>query len=433
MLLKFGSANFTHMKASHFLWLGCLFFTAQLHAQWTRITVSGQGFLSQVCFPSAQHGYIVSAQPDKVLHSSDNGNTWQALSFPDTAFFPRTVFFLNDSTGYVGGSVPVSQSITGRIYRTTDHGRSWTDISPDSAYNILLLRFKDPQHGVATEFSGKIYTTADAGASWTVTKNDGIYHQVSWPGDHCFIGGDNFTFVPATPWGGRIYKSVSGGPWQEQVFPVSADGGLDNSVTDLQFFDDQRGYALLNGNKNKLIYTNNAGSSWDTVNATIGRSFVRFLFTDTATGWFLYANQLFRTTDGGRNISLFYTADSLTYLRDIAQVNGVYYITGTRGELYKYDPAHTGMAYTAMNTATLNLYPNPADVTGTLHIDLQATTPARLTLLDATGRTVYSTTLKAQQVLDIDLGALHLAPGTYHVQLSSRDLNSCKKLVLVRY
>jgi photosystem II stability/assembly factor-like uncharacterized protein len=97
--------------------------------------------------------------------------SWTLLPLPSTDRF-RGLSPVSRSTAYLAGT-------NATVFRTTDAGASWSDVSPRSlisANETASIQFRDihaftPSHAVALTIGegalSRIYTTRDAGASWT--------------------------------------------------------------------------------------------------------------------------------------------------------------------------------------------------------------------------------------------------------------------------
>jgi photosystem II stability/assembly factor-like uncharacterized protein len=130
--------------------------------------------LVDLAFPSAERGIAVGSiwdqSPDKMpkpvaLVTSDGGAHWTTVALKDV---PRSVFFLNDSLGWM--------VCDNGIWQTEESGRTWKKISPQKrgdrqkygsgAGMILKVWFVDPQHGFAAGYQKTALETVDGGKTW---------------------------------------------------------------------------------------------------------------------------------------------------------------------------------------------------------------------------------------------------------------------------
>lgn len=136
--------------------------------------------IADLAFPSPQRGIAIGrieeANPEKtpkpvVLTTSDGGANWTLSTLKDQ---PRSLFFLNDSTGWM---------VTDNgIWLTQESGRSWTKIGGQKNFAreprnrnfprpagglILRVWFLDEQHGFAVGYQKALLETHDGGRNWT--------------------------------------------------------------------------------------------------------------------------------------------------------------------------------------------------------------------------------------------------------------------------
>lgn len=130
--------------------------------------------ITDLAFPSAQRGIAVGAIYDKVsghekytsVATSDGGQHWTLQPLKE---YPRSIFFLNDSTGWM---------VTDHgVWFTNESGRTWKklceQIKPDKTLDPpttigLLLRvwFLDENHGFGVGLQKTIVETKDGGRNW---------------------------------------------------------------------------------------------------------------------------------------------------------------------------------------------------------------------------------------------------------------------------
>jgi hypothetical protein len=130
--------------------------------------------ITDLAFPSAIRGIAVGAIIDRegrkpqftALTTSDGGAHWALAPLKE---FPRSVFFLDESTGWLVTSEA--------LWFTTEAGRTWTRLSDqikadrklaNAPHTGLILRvwFLDPQHGYAVGLQKSVFETADGGRTW---------------------------------------------------------------------------------------------------------------------------------------------------------------------------------------------------------------------------------------------------------------------------
>lgn len=114
-----------------------------------------------------------AAQRRSLIFRTSNANAaspvWDTVGvFPTGTFVPQfnNIKFANQDTGYVCGG-------RGKIYRTTNGGTTWTDVSPDTTINsnatnnysgLSLINGRTIYVGGSSK---RLFKSTDAGATWT--------------------------------------------------------------------------------------------------------------------------------------------------------------------------------------------------------------------------------------------------------------------------
>ncbi|HZD72229.1 MAG TPA: hypothetical protein VFA45_25920 [Actinomycetes bacterium] len=167
---------------------------------------------------TATRGWALT--PKGLAWTDDGGTTWRDITPRASALGVRGVFFLDRMHGWVvASSGRAGSDVALGAFRTADGGRTWTSarVARPSAANAdaysgpAWVRFVDARHGwilvkdvSSSNFSfGRLYRTKDGGRSWT---------ELEAP------LGDPVTFVDQqTGW-------TAGGPAGDRLF-VSRDAG----------------------------------------------------------------------------------------------------------------------------------------------------------------------------------------------------------------
>src|SRR4051812_14353376 len=117
--------------------------------------------------------------PGKVFRTTDGGATWQDVSPPDTDGLSfRDVEARSAKTAVI---LAIGEGDASRIYRTTDGGATWdaTFVNDDpAAFYDCMAFYPDGRRGLALSdpVDGKfrILSTRDFGRSWAVVPNKGM-------------------------------------------------------------------------------------------------------------------------------------------------------------------------------------------------------------------------------------------------------------------
>jgi photosystem II stability/assembly factor-like uncharacterized protein len=198
--------------------------------------------IRDITFLDSLTGYAISTRlsvsdSSLILKTSDGGNNWTIVYAP-IGFIFKKIQFINQLTGYVGG--------TG-LFKTTNGGNSWSDMNTSISLEDMSFINNDTAWYVYSEaFTGGVFFTSTGGASWVQQ----------------FSGGNQ-------------------NPEKIYMYNVRIGFISDNSGTP------------------SIRRTTNGGLNWDmNVNGQYYRDIV---FADSLTGWYSYGNNVYKTTNGGNN------------------------------------------------------------------------------------------------------------------------------------
>jgi photosystem II stability/assembly factor-like uncharacterized protein/streptogramin lyase len=166
------------------------------------------------------HLWIVGKQ--FVLHSSDNGETWEN-QYPNT--IPKIDMGMS-GVAVVGGRAWFAAA-NWEIYRTEDYGKHWTrslTTEDEGLINFESVAFYDAKHGCAVGNSSYLYCTPDGGLTWSSTiafpnysKGAPFFSKIL-----LFNSSDGWACV-----GGALYRTSDGGRIFNEVLtsngPVPSD------------------------------------------------------------------------------------------------------------------------------------------------------------------------------------------------------------------
>jgi photosystem II stability/assembly factor-like uncharacterized protein len=183
----------------------------------------------------------------------------------------KSIFFLNDNTGFTTGT-------SGVVLKTTNGGLQWTNVvlTTDTLMTMRNVYFKDqltgyilanyyPLPNPKDSFYTRVFKTTNAGNNW-------------------FIEGSDI-------------KNV----WMKNI----------------EFIDSQTGYMsgglyLVSG-PNKIYKTTNGGTNWVELPELITISLLSQKFINASTGFIGAGNKIFKTTNGGVNWSVVFVHSSNEY------------------------------------------------------------------------------------------------------------------------
>jgi photosystem II stability/assembly factor-like uncharacterized protein len=189
----------------------------------------------------------------------------------------RGLAAVNKRVAWVGGS-------DGGVWRTTNGGRTWTDVSPRGATGLLFrdVEARDARHAqvlaIGEGTASRIYRTTDAGRTWKKTfvnhDPDAFYDCMAmWPGGkHGLAMSDpvdgKFRII-ATHNSGRSWHLVN-----PRGMPAARDGefGFAASGTCLITGGRHDAYLGSGGTASRVFFTRDRGKHWQVRRSTIPAS-----------------------------------------------------------------------------------------------------------------------------------------------------------------
>jgi photosystem II stability/assembly factor-like uncharacterized protein len=259
-------------------------------------------------------------------------NPWQIVTTTtmlETNSSPDDIFFLNENKGWLGGQM-------GIIYYTENGGDTWTiqrDTS-SSQEQINDIFFLNDNNGWACGVDGEVIYTSDGGVSWSTSNNTSTQEDLN---AITFID-NNIGYACGN--NGVIIKTTNGGSsWIVQV-----TNNLSN-LGDIEFWDANRGFAIINSNANGVLWTNSGGFVWSLASLPIpsGTASSRMYGCDAvlgiSQGWIAgYHGLVFKTTNYAQTWTLnanFYGSE-FAIARDVDFIdnqNG--FVSGYNGDIFR--------------------------------------------------------------------------------------------------
>lgn len=191
--------------------------------------------------------------------------------FFNTNFGLRGIRFLSPSIGIAVGFKRTVLGLDGYVFRTTDSGTTWTPRMITRGAALVGLVFLDAERGYAFGENGNLLVTHDAGASWNLFSagTEGTVVDFAAPApDTLYSVGDL----------GVLWCSFDGGMnWVRKVLPILLP------MYSIQFLDGHRGWVA--GRSGTILYTDDAGDTWQQAPSVTGADLRQILLIDSATGY----------------------------------------------------------------------------------------------------------------------------------------------------
>jgi photosystem II stability/assembly factor-like uncharacterized protein len=383
-----------------------------------------------ICFVNKDTGFVVGGVQSLpiILRTVDGGNSWDTtrtdLIGADPDGSPYSVFFVNDSIGYVACLV--------QLFKTIDYGETWFEIDTANVYNnssaapdIFFINKDTGYVGWADGGSGCL-RTYDGGLSWT--QDDSLV------GVRHFNSSDYFVSVNLGYWGllnmqtmkWSVYTSpmmnqysfkhtvnlngkivIAGsvmGASVQGVYASSTDMGVNWDLRiapgyfrDMKFINDTIGH--LSGFYNGSIRTTDGGDTWyyteiDNFLTGMSKSLTDISFVNDTLGYGISNDGIYKTTNGGGTSQ--------------GQVN-----------FWDFD---LGTSDAELN---ISIYPNPA--TDILTLETNGIQINAIEIYSLFGQLIMSKNISNNQTIDLsDLSAgvyivaIHTEHGTFKKRLVKR-------------
>ena len=386
------------------------------------------------CIVVSNNGTIITGKSDKIVRSTNNGNTWTqvqnlgydiiSLGKNDTLNILYAGLTTNSSNQYggvykstndgiswtfcgIGGfkifDFAIAQNGTvftasasgnvniGGVHKSTDNGNSWT-VSLSTLYDVYSL-WVDKQGNIYSGTKdigssgwGQLMKSTDCGSNWT-----SIGWYSNWSGIKGVIT-DNFVNIYCAPSGGQVYKSTNGGNNWSQVYTISSYFNkipiVINSLNHLFIADYNSG----------VFRSTNLGVNWE--NYSSGLNIYNIYCLSIDNNDYLYA---------GCGTQVFKTINSTITLIQIEYPN-------------------------ANNFSLFQNYPNPFNSETAIRFDIPFFSHIRLSLYDITGREIDILVNKdcTPGSYEVRLQASYLTSGIYFYKMETEEFKQIRKLIILK-
>lgn len=244
----------------------CIYKSTNGGTSWTTIPLSNDYIYEIEVNPvSPATVYAVGRTPSSTytvmafFKSTNSGVTWSTIPLHTVNNGGALCISLspsNPSTVYVGGYYYITPSNHPKVYKSTNGGTSFVDMSTGFStaggnVNGLAVHPTNPNYAYATTFYNGIYRTTDGGNSWSMVHNDYFMS--------CIATSEN---LPDVVYAGRdtaIYKSTNAGAtW---FIPGTGHGGVYKMSRSLAVSQTQ-GTVVFTADNQGCFKTINGGASW---------------------------------------------------------------------------------------------------------------------------------------------------------------------------
>lgn len=297
-----------------------------------------------------------------------------------------SVFFLNENTGFVGGTL--------RILKTNDGGMNWSEyLGVGWIYDLF---FKDSLNGIGIPSVYDYYLTTNGGENW-------IMHFTGSNGGDCFriniLDYDKNKGFIVSGTGKIVFKTTNFGVTFDSVGYVS-NLQVDSMLYCSDFINDSIGWA--GGSYGILYKTINGGRTWKAQHS-LSQAFIRniYILNDTVAWACGAGGKIIHTTNGG---------DTITGIRQVST------IIPTGFELFQN-------------------YPNPFNSQTIISYSVPKRSFIQLKIYDVLGKEIkeIENGMKDAGNYSLTFDASELTSGIYFIRLTSgNNFFKTRKMILIK-
>lgn len=400
----------------------CLF-TSLSYGQWQN---NNPGFgIDYYSLTIPDSNEIWAAGSDKIIHSSDGGNSWEIQFQSGNDLY--SIKFINNEFGWAVGNY----IYFGRAYRTTNGGENWEQLNIPG-YHLRAVEFLDYSNGWVAGFD-EIQKTTNGGLDWTtVPSGTGKYlFDISFINnlEGWAVGGS-----PGSTDGGVIIKTVDGG----NNWTINKDS-IDSRLEGIFFSDQNYGWVVGGGNGPKILKTTDGGITWVEKTSPVYADFNSVEFVNSNIGWVVGSDgKIIHTVDGGETWEV-QESGLLGYLLEIDMVDSLKgYICGFGDNiLITYNGGITDVEKYEHSVNEYKLfenYPNPFNPTTKIKYSVPQSEIVIIKVYDVLGKEIKTLVngYKQSGTNEIDFDASELASGIYFYRMISGNYLETKKMLLLR-
>ncbi len=403
--------------------------------------------IDDIYFLNRAIGFSVTNDGD-IYKTSDTGLSWSRKHSSGGLF--RSIEFSADGKYGIAGTL-----IGGKVFRTTDSGETWQDISanvPDTGIGTNknkicgLAHFNNKFYGVGWWGANvaRFYRSNDTGNTWTVDFLDsnlvsGLVDVMFLSENVCFITGSRHVNGKARE--NMILRSVdTGHTWTK----VASDSIIGGRVWKIQFLDSLHGFASIEPyyTRDTACYwqTHDGGLTWVIHSAGVvpqSKKIVQGIgFLNRKTGWIGgWFDGYFETNDSGNTWK--YVLQGADFNR-FFKVDSTFMYASARG-VYIYDStSYLSIEKSEKNQSEThcikNIYPNPTQGKVNVQVQIASSTNVLIELANIETRQTHVMLRKvlAKGLHNFVFDCSSMPPGNYFVSMGTDAGYFTQKFTLLK-
>ena len=292
----------------------------------------GSDRVKNIHFPDSMNGYGITSNT-KLVITRDGGATWTYKDNTGLPWFGHDIYFTSVDTGFV---IVHSIDWYNHVFRTIDSGNTWQLLTLPTTYSSddNAISFSGSTGYVVSDLAN-IFKTTDFGGSW-IDLSSGtrsfLYAIESAGVNNIFAAGSR-----------EILKSIDKGNTWNQVFSMSS-----GSFYGMHFIDSLKGWAVgSNGSFRKTI---NGGQTWTGTSTSLGSGVYYTVYFKSADTGFIGGPGLRRSVNGGQTWTGISLGSSSTIRAIDFSGSNIGFAVGANGAIFR--TIDGGSTWTALNSNT---------------------------------------------------------------------------------
>ncbi len=225
---------------------GTILKTINKGEEWTAIPTELTDDLSRVEYIPGSNGQSVLVSTNRgIIYRSDNGGSiWTTVEWETIETVIDEVFVLSENNFFL-------TTRDSRLYRSTDQGATWTELTDNFPANSDKFSFLDAQKAWLMDASGLVHYTVDGGDTWQQTEPTAFSQ-----GTVIRFLDESVGFLSS---GRDLYKSEDGGA----SFSLHTEGAFSSSLRDMVVIDEDR---LVGIGGSRIFQSQDGGLTWEFIN-----------------------------------------------------------------------------------------------------------------------------------------------------------------------
>lgn len=275
------------------IFLLCLFCFQAVKAEWIKQDSGTLSWLRTVYFLNEKTGWI-GGSGGTILETTDGGKNWDRLQ-NFTSDTIREIYFSDEKNGWIlceRNIYNLGANSPSYLMRTKNGGVDWEQVNFTGGKRERIAKIFFAKNGLGL-------AVGEAGAFFVLQDNEKAWKKQAAPVRYLLLDGaftDDFHGAVVGAGGSILFTEDAGLTWNQATVQGNPKAKL-NSV----FFINQRnGWTV--GTQGKIFQTVNGGKVWREQKSGISSDLNDIFFTDTSEGWAIGNNGLILHTTTGGNI-----------------------------------------------------------------------------------------------------------------------------------